>query len=86
MVSDMKIDIIREHESEDNFDSNCEKALDNLIDKSPLASLPNLKQLNNKPFVREDFISAEAQEPSEDPGGTGPESAKPESSSKEAPR
>jgi len=42
--------------------------------------------LDGHPFNREDFISAEAQEPSEDPGGTGPESAKPESSSKEAPR
>ena len=29
--------------------------VDDLIDKSPLALLPNLKMLNGKPFVREGF-------------------------------
>ena len=43
--------------------------VDKLIDKSPLASLPNLKTLNDNPFVREDFISAEPGESSEDSEG-----------------
>ena len=40
--------------------------LDQLIDKSPLGSIPNLESLNNRPFVPGHFILSEPDEPSWD--------------------